>query len=166
MKSRAELEEILAAQRANRRTLSPVPTLRKRGRDILGALAVIVILVASGVAMFFAVQWTTPKPVSTETTSPSVSPLTSTSTNISPTFMATPVAMKVCTDIPDGRLHVRFAAGDGSEVRGYLTEGEAVQIALDPNSELDSQIIKGNLWVRISFPVAGWVNARYLCKSE
>ncbi len=166
MKSRAELEEILAAQRANRRTLSPVPTLRKRGRDLLGALAVIVILVASGVAMFFAVQWTTPKPVSTETTSPSVSPLTSTSTNISPTFMATPVAMKVCTDIPDGRLHVRFAAGDGSEVRGYLTEGEAVQIALDPNSELDSQIIKGNLWVRISFPVAGWVNARYLCKSE
>ena len=166
MKSRAELEEILAAQRANRRTLSPVPTLRKRGRNLLGALAVIVILVASGVAMFFAVQWTTPKPVSTETTSPSVSPLTSTSTNISPTFMATPVAMKVCTDIPDGRLHVRFSAGDGSEVRGYLTEGEAVQIALDPNSELDSQIIKGNLWVRISFPVAGWVNARYLCKLE
>ena len=40
--------------------------------------------------------------------------------------MATPVAMKVCTDIPDGRLHVRFAAGDGSEVRGYLTEGETV----------------------------------------
>ena len=166
MKSRAELEKILATQRANRRTPSPAPTLRKRGRDLLGALAVIVILVASGVAMFFAVQWTTPKPVSTETTSPSVSPLTSTSTNISPTFMATPVAMKVCTDIPDGRLHVRFAAGDGSEVRGYLTEGEAVQIALDPNSELDSQIIKGNLWVRISFPVAGWVNARYLCKSE
>jgi hypothetical protein len=166
MKSRAELEEILAAQRANRRTLSPVPTLRKRGRDLLGVLAVIIILVASGAAMFFAMQWTTPAPASTETTSPSVSPLTSTSTNISPTFMATPVAMKVCTDIPDGRLHVRFAAGDGSEVRGYLTEGEAVQIALDPNSELDSQIIKGNLWVRISFPVAGWVNARYLCKSE
>lgn len=166
MKSRAELEEILAAQRANRRTLSPAPTLRKRGRDLLGALAVIVILVASGVAMFFAVQWTTPKMESTATTSPSVSPSTSTSKSISPTFMATPVAMKVCTDIPDGRLHVRFAAGDGSEVRGYLTEGEAVQIALDPNSELDSQIIKGNLWVRISFPVVGWVNVRYLCKSE
>jgi hypothetical protein len=163
MKSRAELEEILAAQRACR-LHSPALPFRKRGRDLLGALAVIMILVASGAAMFFAMQWTTPRPVNTETTSPSVSPSTSTSTNISPTFMATPVAMKVCTDIPDGRLHVRFAAGDGSEVRGYLTEGEAVQIALDPNSELDSQIIKGNLWVRISFPVAGWVNARYLCK--
>ncbi len=166
MKSRAELEEILAAQRANRRTPLSAPPLRKRARDLLGVVAVIIILVASGVAMFFAMQWTTSKPVSTETTSPSVSPSTSTSTSISPTIMATPVAMMVCTDIPDGRLHVRFAAGDGSEVRGYLTEGEAVQIALDPNSELDSQIIKGNLWVRISFPVAGWVNARYLCKSE
>ena len=166
MKTRAELEEILAAQRANRRSPPPASPLRKKGRDLLGVLAVIVILVASGVAMFFAVQWTAPKPEATATTSLSASPSISTLTSISPTFMATPVAMKVCTDIPDGRLHVRFAAGDGSEVRGYLTEGEAVQIALDPNSELDSQIIKGNLWVRISFPVAGWVNARYLCKSE
>ncbi len=166
MKSRAELEEILAVQRANRRNPPSTSPLRKRGRDLLSVLAVIVILIASGAAMFFAMQWTAPKPVVTATTSFSASPSASASKSISPTFMATPVAMKVCTDIPDGRLHVRFSAGDGSEVRGYLTEGEAVQIALDPNSELDSQIIKGNLWVRISFPVAGWVNARYLCKSE
>ena len=44
--------------------------------------------------------------------------------------------MKVCTDIPDGRLHVRFAAGDGSEVRGYLTEGETVQLRLDSDDQL------------------------------
>ena len=74
MKTRAELEEILAAQRANRRNPSSAPPHRKRGRDLLGVLAVIMILVASGVAMFFAVQWTTPKPEGTETTSPSVSP--------------------------------------------------------------------------------------------
>jgi hypothetical protein len=166
MKTRAELEEILAAQRANRRNPSSAPPHRKRGRDLLGVLAVIVILVASGAAMFFAVQWTAPKPEGTATTSPSASPLASTSTNTVPTFMATPVAMKVCTDIPDGRLHVRFAAGDGSEVRGYLTESETVQVALGSDDQLDSQIIKANLWVRISFPVAGWVNARYLCKSE
>jgi hypothetical protein len=76
--------------------------------------------------------------------------------------MATPVAMKVCTDIPDGRLHVRFAAGDGSEVRGYLTEGETIQVAIDSEDEM----IQGEVWKSISFPVAGWVNARYLCKSE
>jgi len=161
MKTRAELEEILAAQRA-RRLHSPALPLRKRGRDLLGALAIIMILVASGAAMFFAMQWTTPKPVNTETTSPSVSPSTSTSKSISPTIMATPVAMMVCTDIPDGRLHVRFAAGDGSEVRGYLTEGETIQVAIDS----EDKVIQDEVWKRISFPVAGWVNARYLCKSE
>ncbi len=112
--------------------------------------------------MFFAVQWTAPKPEATVTTSPSASLSTSTSTSISPTFMATPVAMKVCTDIPDGWLHVRFAAGDGSEVRGYLTEGETIQVAIDSEDE----VIQDEVWKRISFPVAGWVNARYLCKSE
>jgi hypothetical protein len=76
--------------------------------------------------------------------------------------MATPVAMKVCTDIPDGRLHVRFAAGDGSEVRGYLAEGEVIQVAID---SADARI-QDEVWKRISFPIVGWVNARYLCKSE
>ena len=76
--------------------------------------------------------------------------------------MATPVAMIVCTDIPDGRLHVRFAAGPGSEVRGYLAEGETVQVALEPNSEM----IQDELWLLISYPVAGWVNPRYLCNLE
>ena len=68
----------------------------------------------------------------------------------------------VCTDIPNGRLHVRFAAGEGSEVRGYLAEGETVQLALEPAGE----VIQGELWQYISSPIAGWVNARYLCKSE
>jgi hypothetical protein len=161
MTTRAQLEEILAAQRAHLLSAQP-PTPRKRGKDLVGALAVIAILVASGVAMFFAVQFTTSKTERTTTTSTSTSPSSSTSTSISPTFMATPVAMKVCTNIPDGRLHVRFAAGDGSEVRGYLTEGEVVQVAID----LDDEIIRDEVWKRISFPVAGWVNARYLCKSE
>ncbi len=160
MKSRAELEEILAAQRANRRTPAPAP--RWRGRNLVGALAVIAILIASGAAMFFAVQWTAPKPVVTATTSFSASPSASVSTSATPTIMATPVAMMVCTDIPDGRLHVRFAAGDGSEVRGYLTEGETIQVAIDSEDE----VIQDEVWKRISFPVAGWVNARYLCKSE
>ena len=76
--------------------------------------------------------------------------------------MATPVAMMVCTDIPNGRLHVRFAAGEGSEVRGYLADGETVQLAL----ELAGEVIQGQQWQRISAPIAGWVNARYLCNSE
>ena len=158
MTTRAQLEEILAAQRAHR-MISPAP--RGRGRGLISALAVIAILTASGAAMFFAVQLTTPKASATTTASPSVY-VTSSPT----TAPATPVTLKVCTDIPEGRLHVRFAAGDGSEVRGYLAEGEAVQVALASDGELDSQMIQGSQWLRLSSPVAGWVNARYLCKSE
>lgn len=76
--------------------------------------------------------------------------------------MATPVAMMVCTDIPDGRLHVRFAAGERSEVRGYLAEGETVQVALITNHEM----VQGEPWLRILYPIEGWVNARYLCNLE
>ena len=158
MTTRKQLEEILAAQRAQR-AHSPATMLRKRGRDLLSALAVIVILISSGAAMFFAVQLTTPKTDAIAVASPSASPAPSAT---STTIMATPVAMMVCTDIPNGRLHVRFAAGEGNEVRGYLAEGETVQLALEPNN----QMIQSELWQRISSPIAGWVNARYLCKSE
>jgi hypothetical protein len=147
MKSRDELEE----------TFSPA----LRGRDLFFALAVILTLVAmAGVAIFFAVQLTMPKIDSTATTSPSASPSASISTSTPPTLMATPVAMRVCTDIPDGRLHVRFTAGDGSEVRGYLTEGETVLLVSE------TETFQGEVWEHIASPVAGWVNARYLCKSE
>ena len=158
MTTRKKLEEILAAQRVQR-AHSPANLLRKRGRDLFGALAVIVILIASGAAMFFAVQMTTPKTIATAVSSPSASPAPSTTYT---TIMATPVAMMVCTDIPNGRLHVRFAAGEGSEVRGYLAEGETVQLLLESNN----QMIQAELWQRISVPIAGWVNARYLCISE
>ena len=158
MTTRAQLEEILAAQRAQRAHF-PVTLLRKRGRNLVSALVVIMILIASGAAMFFAVQMTTPKTDATAVATPSASPAPSTT---STTIMATPVAMMVCTDIPNGRLHVRFAAGEGSEVRGYLAEGETVQLALEPNN----QMIQAELWQYISSPIAGWVNARYLCKSE
>jgi hypothetical protein len=147
MKSRDKLEE----------TFSPA----LRGRDLFFALAVILTLVAmAGVAIFFAVQLTMPKIDSTATTSPSASPSASISTSTPPTLMATPVAMRVCTDIPDGRLHVRFTAGDGSEVRGYLTEGETVLLVSE------TETLQGEVWEQITSPVAGWVNARYLCKSE
>jgi hypothetical protein len=157
MTTRKQLEEILAAQRAQR---IHIPSQsRKSVRTLFSALAVIMILIASGAAMFFAVNMTTPK--TDGTVAPSASALPPPSAT-STTIMATPVAMMVCTDIPDGRLHVRFAAGEGSEVRGYLVEGETVQFVPASNDKM----IQGELWLHISSPIAGWVNARYLCKSN
>jgi hypothetical protein len=161
MSTRKQLEEILAAQRAQR-IYFPSQS-RKRVRTLFSALAVIMILVASGAAIFFAVNLTAPKTDAPATASPSASSAPSATAT---TSMATPVAMLVCTDIPNGRLHVRFVAGEGGEVRGYLAEGETVQLALSSDNEINSQIIRGETWLHISSPVAGWVNARYLCKSE
>ena len=64
----------------------------------------------------------------------------------------------VCTNIPSGKLHVRFKVGDKSDVRGYLAEGETVTIS-EERQEFD-----GNLWVKLAYPIEGWVNSKYLCE--
>ena len=67
---------------------------------------------------------------------------------------------KVCTNISGGKLNVRFEAGEQSDVRGYLAEGEIVTIS-EEREELD-----GTLWVKLFHPIEGWVNAIYLCEVE
>ena len=64
---------------------------------------------------------------------------------------------KVCTNIPDGKLNVRFAAGDQSDVRGYLTEGEIVTLSGEYIE------LNGSLWIKLSHPIEGWVNTKFLC---
>lgn len=95
---------------------------------------------------------------------PTPTPLQETSTPI-PMTATVPVSTvepkmtrKVCTNIPDGKLNVRFAAGDQSEVRGYLAEGEIVTLSGE-HAELN-----GSLWIKLSRPIEGWVNTKYLCK--
>ena len=68
--------------------------------------------------------------------------------------------LKVCTNVTGGKLHVRIAPGDTSDVRGYLLDGESVT----PGAE--SRNIEGSLWLKLSSPIEGWVNAKYLCEFE
>jgi hypothetical protein len=73
--------------------------------------------------------------------------------------MATPEGgARVCTGIPGGKLHVRMAPGDASDVRGYLREGEAVTLTGGQAALED-----GSQWAETASPVAGWVNRKYLC---
>jgi len=121
-------------------------------------LALIILLALTAAAVIFALYLT-----GTQTkfiTAVSPSPTVETAVHTVPAHTATPTPLRVCTDIPDGRLHVRFAAGDGSEVRGYLAEGESVL----PTA--NAETLKGETWQQIASPIAGWVNARYLCPSE
>jgi uncharacterized protein YgiM (DUF1202 family) len=69
-------------------------------------------------------------------------------------------AIIVCTNIPDGKLNVRFAPGEKSSVRGYLAEGEKV-ILSGEQKDVDKSI-----WVKLSSPIEGWVNQRYLCEAR
>lgn len=66
----------------------------------------------------------------------------------------------VCTNIPDGKLNVRFAPGDKSDVRGYLAEGEIVQL------DGEQKEMGGTIWVKLSSPIEGWVNQKYLCEAN
>lgn len=70
------------------------------------------------------------------------------------------IGLKVCTHVAGGKLHVRIAPGDTSDVRGYLLDGESVT----PGAE--SRNIEGSLWLKLSSPIEGWVNAKYLCEFE
>ena len=68
--------------------------------------------------------------------------------------------LKVCTNVSDGKLHVRFEPSIRSAVRGYLAEGETVIIGTE-RRERD-----GSLWIELTEPIRGWVNARYLCPAK
>jgi len=72
-----------------------------------------------------------------------------------------PIVMEtVCTNIPNGQLHVRFEPGNTSTVRGYLLEGEIVTLT-------DEQVkLEGSTWQKISHPIEGWVNTIYLCEKQ
>ncbi|HXF85502.1 MAG TPA: SH3 domain-containing protein [Anaerolineales bacterium] len=68
-----------------------------------------------------------------------------------------PLTSRVCTNMPGGRLNVRFRPGNKSEVRGYLAEGEIVTLSGD------RQDLDGSVWVELSDPIKGWVNQAFLC---
>ena len=73
---------------------------------------------------------------------------------------------QVCTGVNGGRLHVRLAPGEGSDVRGYLVDGETVRVAIEVNGEVNTKTYQGSLWLRLETPIAGWVNARYICEGD
>ena len=68
------------------------------------------------------------------------------------------VSLEVCTGLASGKLNVRITPGDTSDVRGYLLDGEIVV------ADNESQIIDGSQWQKLSSPIIGWVNAKYLCE--
>ena len=65
----------------------------------------------------------------------------------------------VCRNVPEGRLHVRIAPGEGNAEAGHLTEGEVVTISTTPTQTTPD----GGRWIELLSPLSGWVNANYIC---
>ncbi|MCF6278501.1 MAG: SH3 domain-containing protein [Anaerolineales bacterium] len=65
--------------------------------------------------------------------------------------------MRVCTNVPEGRLRVREDAGVDHAVVSLLPEGAPVSVITRKPVE------GGTIWAHIRFP-QGWVNFNYLCK--
>ena len=136
------LQMILAAQRARRLTLNtPVPK-RSQGMSWKTFFALLGVLMF-GVVVLVAMMILARQPVTSEAHlhSLALAPKASVApVQVSP-FMTIPVTAthtntafasgKVCTDVPNGHLHVRLSPGEGSQSLGYLNEEEPVQIGYD-----------------------------------
>ena len=162
------LQMILAAQRARRLTLNtPVP---KHSQGInWETFFVLLGVFAFGVVVLVAMMILARQPAASDEhlhlTQVQVSsivaiPVIATDTN---TAFATG---KVCTNVPDGHLYVRFSPGEGSESLGYFNEGEQVEIGM-LNGRLESKTASDNgWWLHLLSPLSGWVNAGYICEVQ
>jgi len=157
-----ELRTTLMLQRARRNaSRKPITSLHRKTNKGLAMVGVLFILLGLGLIFLTLAALVRLSPSAMPPTQ-AASPLEIPSATIRPTYplpppqpSPTPSTRVVCVSI--GWVHVRFGPGDDQPVRGYLTEGETVI--------LDSDQGNGD-WMRLSSPVAGWVDARYLCETE
>ena len=155
-----ELRTTLAIQRARRNTAHKRIAASQPRKTNQGLAVVSVSFILLGLALFLiALTHRASNAPSIPPTSPAV--LASATSRpaggvtLVSTSSPTPLTRVVCVSI--GWVHVRFAPGDDQPVRGYLGEGETVILDSDQD---------GGAWTRLSYPVAGWVDARYLCEGE
>ena len=154
-----ELRTTLAIQRARRNTAHKRIAASQPRKTNQGLAVVSVSFILLGLALFLiAITYRSSNAPSIPSTSPAVLP----SATIHPagvtlvsTSSPTPLTRIVCISI--GWVYVRFAPGDDQPVRGYLGEGETVILDSDQD---------GGAWTHLSYPVVGWVDARYLCEGE
>jgi hypothetical protein len=158
MTKRDELEAKLKSQRERRQVAHilahPVPVKRKNGRLELAALIATLLMLSMAVFEYseYLSPAMTPAHALVIATSSPIHTHTATSTKAAR-------VMTVCTDIPNGRMNVHFAPGQGSEIRGYLKEKEHVEI-------VESRDAFGGVWMNLNSPIKGWANGRYLCAAE
>lgn len=103
-------------------------------------------------------------PVTINTPTSIASALTQTAPPTSPapalSQEATKPASVVCFQgIENGMLRVRECPGLGCREVSVLISGDPVAVTGE------RKVVDGSTWLRIDAPLAGWVNARYVCEA-
>jgi hypothetical protein len=137
----------------------------KKAKTIVAIIILILALSACKTRVFgieIGLQTPTPKPLS-NAISHTQTPPTSVPT-VSPTPAASPLpaAGMVCFEgnIESGNLRVRECPGLACGEVGLLTNGDQIT---STGERKDSD---GATWLRLTAPIDGWANSRYICKAE
>jgi hypothetical protein len=149
-----ELKAKLAEQRARRMARTPLPVVEKRRRPDFVTIFGLSATVIFSITMLFYLWVFERLPASPAEDVSAHLVAVSTNTSVPTTIVfasPTPHTLRVCAGLPEARLHVRFTPG--GEVRGYLVESEVVQVSGQNEG-----------WIEIESPIAGWVDASYLCE--
>ena len=159
------LKSFLKAQRARRQKATPLIAPKKQRHFFLSRWTILVwtmlVVFVAGIIAVICLDYFFAKSLRAN------SVVIASPTNLAlPTSTQQPnfVVRQVCTDIVDGRLHVRIAPGEGSEEVGYLTEGEQVKLALVNGTVESKMAFDDGQWVHLLLPLNGWANENYLCE--
>lgn len=133
--------------RMNKHSLITLILFTAIGAAIAGGFA----LQYRGVNLFNSVELVLPTPVPTiqEISTLPPSPVTVAKNLSTPT-----PGLYVCTGIADGHLNVRIRPGHEASVVGTLPEAASISPIGQRNSN----------WLEINAPLAGWVNAKFVCE--
>ena len=137
----------------------------KKAKTIVVIIILALVLSACKTRVFgieIGLQTPTPQP-SSDTVNHAQIPSTSVPT-VSPTSPASPLpaAGMVCFEgnIESGNLRVRECPGLACGEVGLLTNGDQIT---STGERKDSD---GATWLRLTAPIDGWANSRYICKAE
>ena len=137
----------------------------KKAKTIVAIIILTLVLSACKTRVFgieIGLQTPTPQTssasVSHTQTPPTLAPAVSPTSSASPL----PVAGIVCFDgnIESGNLRVRECPGLACGEIGLLTNGDQIT---STGERKDSD---GASWLRLTAPIDGWANGRYICQSE
>lgn len=168
--NREELEAKLAEQRQRRQAANPSPALSSSRPHLSAWSRFVWTMIAVVILSFGAYAWAMmsfARSLDASAAHAEASPFSAiTAQAASPSATVTDPAsrqMMVCVNVPNGRLNVRFNPGENSDVRGYLAEGEIIQVVL-VKGQMEIETVQDGNWLFVLSPVEGWANAAYICK--